>query len=326
MNWSNLHATVHRCLKRELVLPVRRRLLIAVSGGQDSLCLGQVLLDLRTRWDWDLAIAHCNHGWSMDAGIADHVAKVAALWQLPFHLCTPVQPIQETEAAARQWRYEQLTHLAIAQQFDHIVTGHTLSDRAETFLYNLTRGTGSAGMGTLPWQRPLTPQISLVRPLLEITRAETATFCAQFSLPVYDDPYNHNLNFARNRLRQEVIPPLQTINPQVEKHLAQSSEILHQENDYLEAIAKEYLQIALTDPQHLHRPPLQQLHLAIKRRLSRQYLHQLLPNMPTFPQVEALTHLITAPNNSRTSSLPGNIQLYVEDPWIKHCRTDEVLF
>ncbi len=328
LNWSTLHAAVHQCFKQDLVLPilpVRRRLLIAVSGGQDSLCLGQILLDLATRWDWDLAIAHCDHGWSMDGGIADHVAQVAARWQLPFYLRQAAQPIQETEAAARHWRYQQLTELAIAEQFDHIVTGHTLSDRAETLLYNLSRGAGMAGIAALTWQRQLTPELSLIRPLLGVTRAETAAFCAEVQLPIYLDPYNQNLKFARNRLRQQIMPQLQTINPQAEKHLAQTSEILHQENEYLEAIATQHLQTTLNDQQHLHRPALQKLHPALQRRVSKQYLQQLLPTMPTFNHIEALTQLITAPNKSRTSSLPSNLQLYVDHPWIKHCRNHKVL-
>jgi tRNA(Ile)-lysidine synthase len=328
LSWSTIHASVHQCFKRDLVLPIlpaRRRLLIAVSGGQDSLCLGKILLDLATRWNWDLAIAHCDHGWSMDGGIADHVAQVAATWQLPFYLRQAAQPIQETEAAARQWRYQQLTELAIAEHFDHIVTGHTLSDRAETLLYNLSRGAGMAGITALTWQRQLTPELSLIRPLLGVSRTETAAFCAEFQLPIYLDPYNQNLKFARNRLRQQVMPELQTINPQVEKHLAHTSEILHQENEYLEAIATQHLQTSLNDQQHLYRPALQALHPALQRRVSKQYLQQLLPQMPTFKQIETLTQLITAPNKSRTSSLPGNIQLYVDHQWIKYCRDHKVL-
>lgn len=272
MGWSELHARVHQRLKRYGLLPLNQRLLLAVSGGQDSLCLGRLLVDLRSKWHWHVAIAHCDHGWSGDGEIATHVEAVAKVWDLPFYLCSTSATIPETEAAARQWRYESLTALAMAEDFGILVTGHTQSDRAETLLYNLVRGSGAAGMGALTWRRSLTPSLTLVRPLLDITRVETAAFCDQFSLPVYDDQYNQNLKFARNRLRHNVFPQLKVINPRMEKHLAHTAEILHREDDYLEAIAAKHLQFATKQQERLYRPDLQPLHPALQWRIVRQFL------------------------------------------------------
>lgn len=91
--------------------------------------------------------------------------------------------IPATEAAAREWRYQVLTEIAQSNNYDYIVTGHTKSDRAETLLYNLIRGSGSDGLQALTWQRPLdsisTNSIILVRPLLDITREQTGHFCQE---------------------------------------------------------------------------------------------------------------------------------------------------
>ncbi|MFM7580306.1 MAG: ATP-binding protein, partial [Microcystaceae cyanobacterium] len=84
MTWTALHSHVHQRLKRYRYLPPESAILMAVSGGQDSVCLGQILLDLRKKWHWQLAIAHCDHGWPTDAGIADHVRALAHHWQLPY--------------------------------------------------------------------------------------------------------------------------------------------------------------------------------------------------------------------------------------------------
>nr|WP_232314935.1 tRNA lysidine(34) synthetase TilS [Picosynechococcus sp. PCC 7003] len=289
---------------------------MAVSGGQDSVCLSQLMLDLQSHWQWSLAIAHCHHGWPGDDNIATHVQTLGAQWQLPFHLCCAGTSLPETENAARQWRYQALTHLAAQLGKAYVVTGHTQSDRAETLIYNLVRGSGMAGLGSLTAWRSLSDKVMLVRPLLTITRQETGKFCRQFNLPVCLDPYNQQMRFKRNQVRQQILPQLRTLNTQADKHLAQTAVILQDENDYLEAIAQQYLHQTLNPQQHLHRLTLQPLHIALQRRIIRQYLQQILPKMPTFAQITATVELIHGFNGDRLSTLPGKIQLQVTGEWL----------
>ena len=154
-NWTHLHAQVHRTLLHRQILPSNQRLLVAVSGGQDSLCLIKLLLDLQPKWGWNLGIAHCDHRWRSDSeASANHVEQLARNWGISYYLET-ASDIPKTEAAARQWRYQALTEIAIAHNYPYIVTGHTASDRAETLLYNLIRGSGADGLSALTWTRPL---------------------------------------------------------------------------------------------------------------------------------------------------------------------------
>ncbi|MEG4112865.1 MULTISPECIES: tRNA lysidine(34) synthetase TilS [unclassified Microcoleus] len=154
-NWTHLHAQVHRTLLYRQILPSNQRLLVAVSGGQDSLCLIKLLLDLQQKWGWNLAIVHCDHRWRSDSqASANHVEQLAKNWGISYYLET-ASDIPKTEAAARQWRYQALTEIAIAHNYPYIVTGHTASDRAETLLYNLIRGSGADGLSALTWTRPL---------------------------------------------------------------------------------------------------------------------------------------------------------------------------
>jgi tRNA(Ile)-lysidine synthase len=139
MPWTPLHSQLHQCLLDRQILPVGAKISIAVSGGQDSLCLGQLMRDLQSRWHWQLAVAHCDHGWTQDIGIAERVAQVAARWLLPFH-CETTANLPETEAAAREWRYQALERIAQTTGSTYLVTAHTQTDRAETLLYNLVRG------------------------------------------------------------------------------------------------------------------------------------------------------------------------------------------
>ncbi|RMF23961.1 MAG: tRNA lysidine(34) synthetase TilS [Cyanobacteria bacterium J083] len=317
-DWSIFHARVHLTLKQRALLPHHSKILIAVSGGQDSVCLAKILRDLQAKWHWQLAIAHCDHGWSSDAGISKHVADFAQSLALPFYL-TATTGLPETEAAARKWRYQALTELAQRENFPYIVTGHTKSDRAETLLYNLVRGSGTDGLQALSWRRNLTPSIQLIRPLLNFSRAETLEFCQQFRLPVWFDVVNENLEYARNRIRQELIPYLQThFNQQVETALAQTAELLGADVEYLENIAENILQkLLVKDQQAIERKLLENQHLAIQRRVIRRFLTLFLPKKPTFKEIEAVTTLISAPKRSRSSSLPGNKVALVENNLIK---------
>lgn len=313
--WTTLHSRLHKILRQRSLLPPHAKVLVAVSGGQDSLCLGKLLLDLCCRWHWQLAIAHCDHQWSTDIGIAERVAQVADQWQLQLYLKTS-RFVKETEAAARKWRYQALTDIALEQGFNYIVTGHTKSDRAETLLYNLIRGAGADGLGALTWQRPLTKEVTLVRPILEIYRQETLEFCQQFDLPIWFDVVNDNNRYARNRIRGELIPYLQqSFNPQVEKSLAQTAEILRADVEYLETNANKLLQSAIAQ-NSLNRRSLQQAPLAIQRRAIRQFLPSVISRQPNFEQIEEVVSLINAPNKSRTSTLPGGAIAEVTGQWI----------
>ena len=317
MPWTPLHSQLHQCPIDRQLLPTGANILLAVSGGQDSLCLGQLLRDLQSRWQWQLAIAHCDHGWAQDIGIAERVAQVTARWMLPFH-CETTANLPETEAAAREWRYQALLRIAQTTGSNYLVTAHTQTDRAETLLYNLVRGAGADGLCAMSWQRQLTPEISLIRPLLAVNRAQTGEFCREYLLPVWEDAYNQNLKYARNRLRLEIMPQLAAdFNPQVESHLARTAELLRADVEYLESVAREWYQQALDERGvKIDRLMLKSIALSLQRRVIRQFLAQALGKMPTFSQIESTILLINAPNRTRTSTFSHGLAAEVSGKWI----------
>ncbi|MEH2200922.1 tRNA lysidine(34) synthetase TilS [Nostoc sp.] len=328
MVWTPLHAKIHRTIRSRHLFERNQRLLIAVSGGQDSLSLIKLLLDLQSKWGWNLGIAHCDHRWRSDSQAnAHHVENLAKTWGTSFYLETANESIN-SEAAARDWRYQALSAIAQANNYQYIVTGHTASDRAETLLYNLIRGTGADGLQALTWQRPLNTGIMLVRPLLEVTRIQTEQFCQEFKLPIWEDSTNQDLQYARNRIRQQLIPYLRdNFNPQVESALAQTAELLQAEVEYLEKAAQQLRQKALGIgdeedsltsllPLRLNRRVLQKAPLALQRRAMRQVLQQMLTDAPSFEHIEKLTALIIAPNRSQTDPFPGGAIAKIEGDWI----------
>jgi tRNA(Ile)-lysidine synthase len=313
--WTDRHAALHRHLRAKAFLPANSAILIAVSGGQDSLALTQLLRDLQPKWGWTLAIGHCDHQWRADSSAnADHVEALAQSWGLPWHRVTANTPTS-SEAAARHWRYSQLQAIAEAERYSTIVTGHTASDRAETLLYNLARGSGSDGLAALTWSRPLSPTVNLVRPLLNLSRSDTAAICQDHQLPIWVDQTNHDRHYARNRIRHNILPELQHINPQAERHLAQTAELLQADLAYLDSQASALHDRAAID-QTLNRSALRNQPLALQRRVIRQFLQCANIRQASYEQIDAIVTLITAPNRSRTAPLAGGRSLAVDGDWI----------
>lgn len=330
--WTLLHARIHQVLRSHPFLPKGARILIAVSGGQDSLCLAQLLIDLQPKWNWSLAIAHCDHRWRDDsAANAMHVQQLAEHWQMPYFQRVASEPLPN-EAAARQWRYRMLDEMAAQFDAPVIVTGHTATDRAETLLYNLLRGSGMDGLSALTWKRSLNGDNAqdslrwLVRPLLEVTRQETHQFCCDRNLPIWDDTTNQDTRYARNRIRLDLLPYLaDQFNPQVESTLAQTAELLRADVDYLEAQAFAlWQQVQNPAPnisncpaeRGLYRPLLRDVPLALQRRVMRRFLQAVITTAPTFAHVEKAVALIDAPNRSCTDPFPGGAIATVQQDWI----------
>ncbi len=323
MAWSLAHAQLHTFLRKRILLPHDSRILIAVSGGQDSLCMARLLLDIQHKWRWFLAIAHCDHRWRTDsADNATYVSQLAHQWQTPCWVEVARSPV-ESEAAARAWRYKIFARLAKEHGYTHVVTGHTASDRAETVLYNLIRGTGLDGLGTLRWERPLSYQspVSLVRPLLAFSRAETEEFCQQQGITPWQDSSNQTLAFRRNRIRQELLPYLKEhFNPQVERSLAQMAETTAMDIEYIEAQARALYAQVVTERSpriwQVSRPALQSAPLALQHRVLRQLLQTALGSPANFQHIEKLVALLQAPNGTKTDPFPGGLVAQVRKPVI----------
>jgi tRNA(Ile)-lysidine synthase len=215
--WSRDHLRLHRWLRREPGwLPAGAPLLLAVSGGQDSMALTALLLGLRRRHGWRLHLWHGDHRWRPESGA--QAADLAA-WARSRGLDLQVEQAPAPprgEAEARAWRYDCLAREARRLACRHVVTGHTASDRAETVLLNLARGSHRRGLTAPPAFRllnrdPNSP--ALVRPLLPFTREDTARICRALALPVWIDASNDDPRHARNRVRAEVLPVLEALHP-----------------------------------------------------------------------------------------------------------------
>ncbi|MFM8604103.1 MAG: tRNA lysidine(34) synthetase TilS [Cyanobium sp.] len=251
--WSRDHLRLHRWLRREpTVLPAGGSLLLALSGGQDSMALTALLDDLARLHHWRLQLWHGDHRWRPESGRqAEELAAWAAERGLPLRTERACEAAA-TEAGARQWRYECLAREAERLGCDRVVTGHTASDRAETALLNLARGSHLRGLASLRASRPLHgegPSPTLVRPLLLFSRDDTARICRSLGLPVWLDPSNADPRHARNRMRAEVLPVLESLHPGASRRISALAERLAQESDMGEELVALALEaLALPTP------------------------------------------------------------------------------
>jgi tRNA(Ile)-lysidine synthase len=229
---AGLLETVRRCL-----LPLEgaaRGLVVAVSGGPDSVALLRLLIAAREP-GWPLVLAHLNHqlrGPESDADeafVADlHAGLTTAgvpgltLRCHRLDVAAAARAAGENlEAAARQLRYRWLAEVARGEGMRWVATGHTADDQAETVLHRLLRGTGLQGLRGISPQRPLEAGVGVVRPLLQARRADLLDCLARLGQPYRQDSSNASPEFLRNRIRLELLPHLEEhYNPQVAAVLA----------------------------------------------------------------------------------------------------------
>lgn len=217
--------------------------LCAVSGGRDSVCLLHYLCSLARRCGFSVAAGHYNHHMRPTAQRdEDFVRSLCEQLDVPFYTdgCDVVAAAREAglgvEEMGRRLRYEFLEQLADRLGAQRIATAHHQADQAETVLLNLLRGTGPEGLGGIPPVRG-----RLIRPLLNTSREEIERYLEEHGLGHVEDETNESLNFARNRLRHNVMPELEKIHPALRRSIARTAQIVSRENRYLDELAAGYL-------------------------------------------------------------------------------------
>jgi tRNA(Ile)-lysidine synthase len=218
---------VRRTVERYSMIERGDRVVVAVSGGADSMALLFALHALSADLRCALAVAHLDHGLrASSTADARFVEEQAASLGLPMmsERCDvraeAAARRQGIEEAARGVRRAFLTRVAAEWGASRIALGHTADDQAETVLFRLARGTGWDGLcGMTPVSGPI------IRPLLFLTRGEVRQFAADQRLPWREDETNHDVSFARNRIRERVLPELAAINPDVVRSVARFADV-----------------------------------------------------------------------------------------------------
>ena len=232
------------------------RVLVAVSGGADSVALCRGLHAISAEQQLDLTLAHLNHQLRGEQSDADAVwvTQLANTLGLPLQMKTldvvgRVSLTGETlEEAARNLRYATLIDIARDCGCSAVAVGHTADDLVETVLHHIVRGTGVAGLRGMPRTRLLADGLQLVRPLLDVSRSEIEDWLAAQQQEFRTDATNAEPAYTRNRIRHELLPLLERdFNPQVRRALLNLASQAAEVTDWLREQAERLLPEVLLD-------------------------------------------------------------------------------
>lgn len=325
-------------------LPLRHaKILVGVSGGVDSLVLLCVLHDLREHYGYELHAATLDHQLrgTASAQDADFVCQFAD--SLGVECSKDSQDAAayaqaealNLEAAARQLRYTFLVQTALQHGAAFVAVGHHQDDQAETLLMHLIRGAGMAGLrGMLP-QTPFSPthlpdpdllenaqDLTLLRPLLGVTRAEIAAYAAQMGITPRQDASNNDPAYLRNRVRHSLLPLLQTLNPNIRDTLARTATIL--QGDYaivestVSSTAARLVEWDETQDEDgnpvgeaafIDRADFLNLSQGLQRQLLRHILQDLSDAETPYHHIDAACHLVADGGVGRQLPLPADVTL-----------------
>jgi tRNA(Ile)-lysidine synthase len=306
--FSKLPALVLETIQKYKMLAPGDRVLAGVSGGADSVCLVLALKEL----GWSVAVAHVNHGLRGPDSDGDETftATLARDLGLEFFAKKVVLIDGNIEAAGRAERKEFFRELADRHGFTKIAVAHTRNDRIETFLLNLLRGAGPAGLASMQAVSDTT-----IRPLIEASREEIETHLVENRRNWRTDASNFDLEFARNRLRHNVIPKLTSeFNPNLVETLSRTIEILETEEIWMSTFADDWLSRNGTKEEEgfvIRVGALQSAAVALVRRVLRGALRKTGSELQdvSFDQIEGIRALLLEGKSGKFVQIPGGIEV-----------------
>ena len=290
------------------------KIIVAVSGGPDSICLLDILNLLSKKLDLSLVAAHYDHGLRKgEDEIETKLAKnIAASIDIPYEVEKAPEGLKDSpslEELARVARYNFLEKIRIKHGAQKIATGHTLNDQTETILMRFLRGSGLSGLAGIP---PVRDNI-IIRPLIEITRNEILDYLKVRGLPFAVDSSNNNRKHLRNRIRLELMPSLMEYQPRLLEHLGIFSNIVRDEDAFMESMASEWIQRELKKTDHetisVGISSVQQLADPLKNRVIRNLIKQVRGDVYPleFDHINSVTRLLNSEHPQCSVDLPHGI-------------------
>lgn len=287
MTGSKLKQKVILAIEQYDMLPQSRVIAVGLSGGADSVSLLHCLCSIAPEYSLTIRAVHINH--MIRGAEAERDQRFAAAFcerlGVPldvFRIDIPAIAAQRKlglEECGRDCRYERFDY--ISEQYDcAIATAHTLSDSAETILFDIARGCGIAGLCGIPPVRS-----RLIRPLILCTRADVEEYCAESGLEYVTDSTNADTAYTRNRIRHDVIPALTSINPAFHDAVRRLSQSARQDEEYLSATAADVCEKARCDSGWLAKDIAEQP-AAVRRRAVMRIISTCADRMPEHRHIE----------------------------------------
>jgi len=245
-------------------------ILLGLSGGADSVTLLHLLTEYCKKTGAPLYTAHVNHMIRGEDAVrdSDFCEALAAKYGVPCYVLEINVPAAARERgigleeAARQARYEFFDGLMLRHSIPLLATAHNADDRLETLIFNISRGCGLSGLGSIPPVRPFGDGL-LIRPLLTASKAEVLEYCAEHSLEFVTDVTNDDDTYSRNHIRHNIVPALKQLNGAVLKNTARLCDSARADAEFMDGLVSEYL----ARPDGTTLAALRSLHPALLRRV-----------------------------------------------------------
>lgn len=291
------------------------KVLVAVSGGADSVCLLHLMKEVQEKFRFDLSIAHLDHMARGEDSAED--ARFVVELGGKLGLETFIQQVNVGEEkenlktsfqeAARILRYRFLESTLKRIRGTWLALGHTADDQTETFLINLLRGSGLTGLSGMPEIRG-----TVIRPLIDCTRIEVEAYLADRNLEFRVDTSNADNKYLRNRIRHELLPVLKTFNRQIASNIRETAKIIRDDDQCLTDQARRlYLELVVPDVEGvaLDRVKFNRQPLAYQKRIVRQALYQVQGDLRrvTAGHVQDIIDLFADSRVGKKINLPGQL-------------------
>lgn len=314
--------------ERHHLLPNGCRILVACSGGPDSLALLHWLWQMRGKYQLQIGAAHFEHGirGAESKQDAAFVRTFCAERGIPFALASADVPSIAAkrkislEKAARDCRYAFLRRTMQEQKYQRLALAHHADDQAETVFMRILRGTGTAGLAAM---RPLSTDGERIRPFLCLTKAEIQAYCQAQHLKPRHDATNDVADALRNRLRLSLLPELKrAFNPELSRALCQLSEIAADENDFLQQEANRYWHdekfVRFANGWQLSQEGIASLHPALQRVLLRRFWQKVTREGTDlgYVQAELLRRLLLQGKTGSQQELPHHYTAKIAYGWL----------
>lgn len=327
---------VKETIKKYHILSPGDTVVVAVSGGPDSVCLLSVLHALAKGLDLTLHVAHLDHrfrreGSAEDAQFVETFAQGLGLTATVESRDVPAYCAERglsAQAGAREVRYAFLQQCATAAGARRIALGHTANDQAETLLMRLVRGAGISGLSGIPPVRE-----NIIRPLIDVTREEVLAYLKECGQNFVTDPSNGKPIYTRNRVRHEVLPVLERFNPRIIETLATAADLLRDENEAVEAALPGIMQLVVRregEAVRIRREEFNRLLPALRRRVLRKSIELVAGDDAvdhSWIRTEETLGFMAEARSGRSMEVPGGLLLEREyDDFVIRAREQETVF
>lgn len=315
--------SVRQTIKRENLIEKNDKILIALSGGPDSICLLDIMIKLKDEYNLTLYAAHLNHrirgiDAQEDSLFCQKICKKNNVMFFVKNIDIPELAVQQSrgvEEVARDVRYDMFFDIKNKLGINKIAVAHNLDDQAETMLMKMFRGSGIQGLRGIDYKR----KDGIIRPLLDIYKSQINEYCDVNNLNPRIDKTNFESDYSRNKVRLDLIPYIENnYCENIKQILSRTANVIRDDYNYIEEVSKEHYELLVKNKSDdeiiLDLPLLKNTDTAIQKRVIRLAILDIMGNLNNIENVHIVDSLsLLEKSDGKIINLPKNLKAYIKN-------------